>query len=276
VDQRREGWFGEGDDMIFVDHAELPTINGTGTEDYFNNAWGYNEPFSYPYYGCPFLEKRRDGGAFYTMYRFHAPDPVRFKRHIRVTMEHVWGEACENINGGEGANGYASVAYWYQSEPLRARAPLPAGAANHPVLYKDVMAEHAPVDPLNVPAMEVELRKRGLDVSTVFFLGQEWFRSGGAIRVATKGRTVEVPVRAPGPGTYRVEVQPVNAWIGDATTIGVKNGKPRELRKEELRRESDAAFVNLGTARTDDGTIALVVQGEDAVGLQSIRLTKLD
>ena len=30
------GWW--GDDMIFIDHSDLPTINGTGTEDYFGNA----------------------------------------------------------------------------------------------------------------------------------------------------------------------------------------------------------------------------------------------
>jgi len=275
VDQRREGWFGEGDDMIFVDHADMPTINGTGTEDYFNNAWGYNEPFSYPYYGCPFLEKRRDGGAFYTMYRFHAPDPVRFKRHIRVTMEHVWGEACENINGGEGANGYASVAYWYQSAPRRSRAPLPAGSANYPILYKEVMEEHAPVDPLNVPAMEVELRKRGVDVSTVFFIGQEWLRGGGAIRIAAKGTAVEIPIRAACPGTYRVEVPPVNAWIGNATTIGPRNGERHEIHRESLRCESDAAFRTLNTVTTADGIITLVLSGADVVGLQGIRLTRL-
>jgi hypothetical protein len=38
----------EGDEMIFIDHAELPTIIGTGSEDYFGNAWGYQEAFTGP------------------------------------------------------------------------------------------------------------------------------------------------------------------------------------------------------------------------------------
>ena len=29
-------WYGEGDDMIFIDGDQLPTLHGTGTEDYFN------------------------------------------------------------------------------------------------------------------------------------------------------------------------------------------------------------------------------------------------
>ena len=39
VEQNQNDWFGEGDDMIFIDGDQLPTINGTGTEDYYNGAW---------------------------------------------------------------------------------------------------------------------------------------------------------------------------------------------------------------------------------------------
>ncbi len=28
--------------MIFIDGDKLPTINGTGTEDYYNGAWDFN------------------------------------------------------------------------------------------------------------------------------------------------------------------------------------------------------------------------------------------
>ncbi len=39
--QNADGWFGEGDDMIFIDGDAQPTINGTGTEDYYNGAWNF-------------------------------------------------------------------------------------------------------------------------------------------------------------------------------------------------------------------------------------------
>ena len=36
-------WYGEGDDMFFIDGAETPSLHGTGTEDYFNSSWCPNE-----------------------------------------------------------------------------------------------------------------------------------------------------------------------------------------------------------------------------------------
>ncbi len=127
VDSQKGGWWGEGDDMIFIDHSEKPTINGTGSEDYFNNAWGFGKTFSYPYYGCPLLEHRPDGGMFTTVYRWHVPDPVHFQTHIRVTLEHDWPV---NI-----ANDFTSVAFWYQAEPVKSREPLPRGRENWPKQY---------------------------------------------------------------------------------------------------------------------------------------------
>src|SRR6185295_4359471 len=39
VVQAEAGWFGEGDDFFFVDGEAVPSIEGTGSEDYFNDAW---------------------------------------------------------------------------------------------------------------------------------------------------------------------------------------------------------------------------------------------
>jgi len=116
-----DGWWGEGDDMIFVDGDTLPTLNGTGSEDYFCGAWGFGKPFSYPYFGCP-VNQAEEGtqhkkGAKWTVYRFHIPDPIPFKKSIRVTIEH--GHANDR------ADDWCSVAYWYQTEPHAPFPPLP-------------------------------------------------------------------------------------------------------------------------------------------------------
>ena len=143
-------WYGEGDDMIFVDGepgvsmpagshvAQLegdrdapvieprpestpgandawpPTLHGTGTEDYFNTAWCPTQEYAAPYHGII-----AGGGENWsepvTLYRFHLEDPVVFHRTIRVTLEH--GHA--NRRGDE----LSSVAFWYQTEP---HAPFPA------------------------------------------------------------------------------------------------------------------------------------------------------
>ncbi len=60
VVQNEIGWFGEGDDMIFIDGDTMPTINGTGTEDYFNGAWGYGgQTFANMHQGVPFIGRSR-------------------------------------------------------------------------------------------------------------------------------------------------------------------------------------------------------------------------
>jgi len=118
--QNQEEWFGEGDDMIFIDEAQaaigqiLPTINGTGTEDYFNGAWNFGgvngaHPFHYLRNGAPFIADPEHVGGRYCLYRWHLEDPYCFKRSIRVTMEH--GQA--NVR----SDNYYSTAYWYQTEP---------------------------------------------------------------------------------------------------------------------------------------------------------------
>jgi hypothetical protein len=54
VMQNQDGWWGEGDDMFFVDDNSTPAIAGTGSEDYFLGAWDFGgKPFSYQLYGAP-------------------------------------------------------------------------------------------------------------------------------------------------------------------------------------------------------------------------------
>jgi hypothetical protein len=107
VHSRAVGWWGEGDDMIFIDGAKTPTLHGTGTEDYFSNAWGLGR-YMTPLYGAPLYEIY-DKGAQSCVYRFHLDDPIAFRHSIRVTIEH--GHANSR------SDDYSSVAYWYQTEP---------------------------------------------------------------------------------------------------------------------------------------------------------------
>jgi hypothetical protein len=108
-------WWGEGDDMIFVDgEAWPPSLHGTGSEDYFNQAWGMQDN-AYPFNGSALHESRRPG--YQVSYRFHLVDPVRFARSIRVTMEHG--------HGNHSANEWASTAYWYQTLPSKPFDILP-------------------------------------------------------------------------------------------------------------------------------------------------------
>jgi len=103
----------EGDEMIYVDGEEKPSIYGTGSEDYFSSGWYYDRgPYSALYHGVPIKDPQQ--GRIST-YRWHIPDPIPFTKDIRVTIEH--GAASDTRSD------YSSMAYWYQTEP---HAPFPA------------------------------------------------------------------------------------------------------------------------------------------------------
>ncbi len=114
VFQNQDGWWGEGDDMFFVDGESRPSINGTGSEDYFLGAWDFGgHPFSYRLYGAPVVGEERAGGKS-SVYRFHMDSPITFAKSLRASIEH--GHANHR------SDNYYSVAYWYQTEP---HAPFP-------------------------------------------------------------------------------------------------------------------------------------------------------
>jgi hypothetical protein len=115
--ENADHWWGEGDDMFFVDGEKLPSINGTGTEDYFLGAWDFGgKPFAYPLFGAPQVGPERVGSRW-SVYRFHLDSPITFTKSLRATIEH--GHANDR------ADNYYSVAYWYQTEPHAAFPVLP-------------------------------------------------------------------------------------------------------------------------------------------------------
>src|SRR5580692_1891287 len=78
VVQTQVSWFGEGDDLFYVDGAVKPQILGTGSEDYFNDAWGLRDSGSL-WTGTPITEGEKLGSRL-TGYRWHIPDPIPFKK----------------------------------------------------------------------------------------------------------------------------------------------------------------------------------------------------
>jgi hypothetical protein len=129
VVQNQVGWFGEGDDMIFIDGDKLPTINGTGTEDYFNGAWDFGgQPFAYQHNGAPHIVNPEQLGGFCCLYRWHLESPITFEKSIRVTIEH--GHANHR------SDSFYSTAYWYQTEPHAAFPALPSPADRVPKVFR--------------------------------------------------------------------------------------------------------------------------------------------
>ncbi len=115
---RESNWYGEGDDMIFIDGEPWPpSLHGTGTEDYFNTAWCPQEEYNAPYHGI-ILGGGPNWSGKVTFYRYHIQDPVMFEKSIKVTIEHG--------HNNHRSDDWSSTAYWYQTEPHKPMRRLPA------------------------------------------------------------------------------------------------------------------------------------------------------
>jgi hypothetical protein len=125
------GWWGEGEIKFYMDgDREFPTINGTGTEDYFNGSYNFEneekkqyEEFTSPYSGL--VQVIKPDGLYqsqqrFGLYRWHIPDPVRFESDLGVTIQALgWRKNGTYLPL---MDDISSVAFWYQAEP---HAPFP-------------------------------------------------------------------------------------------------------------------------------------------------------
>lgn len=117
------GWWGEGDDMIWVDGYKWPPdLHGTGSEDYLNQAWKM-QTNAFLRNGSSIHECHTHG--YQTSYVLHIENPILFEKEIKVTIEHGHGNHL--------ANEMSSVAYWYARSPATAIVP-PAVSQRLPVL----------------------------------------------------------------------------------------------------------------------------------------------
>jgi hypothetical protein len=150
ITQLERYWWGEGEMKFFIDaDRELPTICGTGTEDYFGGAWAFQdrlssevEPqvltFSAPYVGYPTYatgdSSRQAAYAtammpLHGMYRWHVPDPILFHQGLRVTLQQIGQKGADLF---ERSDDVSSVAYWYQDSPGGGSYRLPPRATREP------------------------------------------------------------------------------------------------------------------------------------------------
>ena len=134
-------WWGEGDEKIWVDGEDFPSIFGTGTEDYYAYSWGgrstefYEHPFhaqprSYKYNKLnPKTANEKNTSGYSTETRTRALDGMPFERSLQLDME-VWsGTDCDM--------GYGVGMYWYgDANTTSNRTPDPKGVLELPPLPK--------------------------------------------------------------------------------------------------------------------------------------------
>ncbi|MFH2002789.1 MAG: glycoside hydrolase family 172 protein [Planctomycetota bacterium] len=122
-----DGWFGEGDERIYVDDSEAPFVQGTGLDDLFGCAWGFEHGYNGPYFGTPVAGDLTAGSEF-VGYRFYLRDSICFSKGIDVYLEHMGERFAGDMFMGNDLprrDEYYSVAYWYQSRPAASFARMP-------------------------------------------------------------------------------------------------------------------------------------------------------
>ena len=223
VIQAGVGWFGEGDDLFYVDGAKHPQIAGTGTEDYFNEAWGLRVSYS-SWYGTPVAEGERIGARL-TGYRWHVPDPIPFTKSLWAGIEHAgWTyNADGSLRSGfeERPDYFSSAAFWYQKgvnedlpEPPYGEARLPLGNALQ-IAVEDSIAE-------------VTTEKGKASVQREVDWGRDllFFEAEGV------GSRINIPLDVPEKGRYEIV-----ARIAQAPDYGdyyaLLDGKPTNLDSRE-------------------------------------------
>ncbi|MGN6266791.1 MAG: glycoside hydrolase family 172 protein [Ginsengibacter sp.] len=135
------GWWGEGEIKFYIDgDTKFPTINGTGTEDYFCGSYDFDtrkknpagvEEVNYTEFCTPYsgLAQVIKGDGHYQvmqrfgLYRWHITDPIRFDKDLKVTIQALgWRSGGRYLPLQDDI---ASTVFWYQTEPHAAFPALP-------------------------------------------------------------------------------------------------------------------------------------------------------
>ncbi|MEQ9305852.1 MAG: glycoside hydrolase family 172 protein [Marinoscillum sp.] len=110
-------WWGEGDEKIWVDGEDFPSIFGTGTEDYYGYSWGGRSTdfYEHPFHAQPRCHiynklnrkvgQEKNTQGYSTETRSRALDTMPFSSSLQLDME-IWSWTdCEM--------GYGVGMYWY-------------------------------------------------------------------------------------------------------------------------------------------------------------------
>ena len=245
------GWFGEGDDLFYVDGNPKPVMMGTGTEDYANDAWSFRVGDG-PYTGVTVADGT-ETGARLTAYRWHLNDPIPFRTSLRAAIEHGGWTFDEDgtVRSAfeERPDFFSSVAFWYQDGIARDQPEPPYGAARLPQGNAHQIEIEDYIGDARVSGGRLEVQPEVFWGKDLLFLEADGpgARLDVPLDVSENGRyeLIAQMAQAPDYGTYRVEI--------DGRVAGVSG---------QLEHEPGA---NIGPGFELDGYFSEVFVGEDRV-----------
>lgn len=191
-------WFGEGDDYFYIDGEEIPSIVGTGTEDYFNEAWNMRVHSSL-YTGCTIFEPRAPDARI-TAYRWHIEDPVIFTKSLKFELERKGFIMDSNGNildqSGSRPDFWSSVSYWYQDSIAKPWCEFPA---YHDRINPEIVIQLPHVVDTIRHSKDVELKVNPYNRATFI---KPWFQ---AINHKV-GAWIEIPFTITEKGKYSMSI----------------------------------------------------------------------
>lgn len=265
----QDGWWGEGDDFFFIDGEAVPSLQGTGMEDYFNDAWGFRTRTGH-WFGQPRWQgdNAGDGGV---AYRWHVLDPVGFSNSLKVAFEHK-GNRAEDIDGFylERPDFINSVAFWYQvGEPKRFGRLPPYPQRCVP------WQEHHLVRALHNASVTGKAKPR------VEFAGMFGARPVLGWTNTTQGARLSVPFSVTEPGRYAVRLTGVAGPEYGLYDIQL-DGRTAVAHADFRATDFDELDLGLGTDEFKAGShtlsfFALAVDGKKAkpLAVEMLRLLPL-
>lgn len=158
----------QGNAMITLDGAPDPTYRGTGTEDFFQGGWYFeNGPFTLPTHGSPQQWVGPHYAAHIAAYRLFLTDAIPFYDGIAATLQ---VGPVDNLQAD-----YRSVAFWYglsqptltQVDSLRPADPADAAAHAFTAVGGGIRGPVTGVYPGDVPS--APLTATGVAASTSTF-----------------------------------------------------------------------------------------------------------
>ena len=191
-------WFGEGDDLWYIDGEKEPSIVGTGTEDYINEAWNMRVHSSL-YTGCTIFEPRAPD-ARVSAYRWHIPDPVSFKNSLKFEIERrgflMYSDGKVAKQSFTRPDFWSTVSYWYQDSVAEPWCEFPA--------YKDRVN---PEIVLHLPEVVKTIKhSKGAELEVHPYNRATYMKPWFRVKNDKPGEWIEIPFNIEKEGRYSMSL----------------------------------------------------------------------
>ncbi len=264
-------WWGEGDEKIFVDGEDFPSIFGTGTEDYYAYSWGgvSTDFYEHPFHAQPRshvydkLNRKTSGEkntqGYSTETRTRSLDTMPFGSSLQLDME-IWSWTDSQM-------GYGVGTYWYGDAQTQSnRVPNPTEALNVPPLPNATVTSNHPKTPNNLFDFEtITLVSKPTNVellpqSLKKFKGQ-WNGDGHVLVTNTKqGDIIEWKIPAQGSESKKLVLQATQSYdfgVVEFTVNGIPTGKQIDLYSNK---PVPSGEIDLGEFPPIDGAFTLQIK----------------